>query len=398
MNIGDFPVVRDKRYRTRLAIIAFATLFLLIGLIFPGSYDPARWMTYRDFDVPGERNFIMYLMPGIPDSSSHLQYDFTEPHWILALAVMLLFFPTMLLVRILFDYDFKLGCMRFITQWLMFVVARLGILRVSGICPVKRTALGVFPFMNCQSCELATGACPLGTFQMSLLNHQFPFLLVGQLLLVGIVSGRWVCGWLCPYGFLSDIFDKIPGKRIKVPAKVAWIKYGFLGLFLLSSMSLLLPGRHDFLAWCAFLCPTGFYFGVLEYVFTTGFHNFGKGMPYFHVMLIYHFIKAAAVIVLSAKIGGRFYCKYMCPIGTVLGLFNKSALFRIIINMNRCTNCKRCVEVCPMKIDVRNGSFLERSSCIECGRCKKACPTGKVQFSIPLGSSNLVASKSKSRR
>lgn len=398
--IGQLPlaVKEHKELTWKVLIVGFALMCIIIGSISQNDYNPGKWMTYRDFDVPGEVNFINYLTPGVPDSSSHLTYDFSEKHLVLFFAVLLGFFPFMFFMRVLFSPDFKLGVYRYITQWLTFVVARLGILRVTGICPVKRSGLGVFPFMNCQSCELATGACPLGTFQMSLLNKQIPFILVGQIILVGLISGRWVCGWLCPYGFLSDIFDKIPGKRIKVPLKFTWIKYGFFAVFFLSSIAYFFKDSSDTLLYCSYLCPVGFYYGVLEYALTTGVHSLIEQFPYFHIMLIYHFFVGALIIAGTVKLGGRFFCKFFCPLGMLYGLFSGISIIRLSLNENKCTGCTKCKEVCPMDISILDKRFISRSNCIVCGRCKKVCPEKKIEFTFNLMGKGSEADKKESKR
>ncbi|MBN2546407.1 MAG: 4Fe-4S binding protein, partial [Spirochaetes bacterium] len=224
MKLSRPSFIKDSTFKNRIIVILFGLSLLIWGKISQHDYLPAKWMTYRNFDIPKQKNFINYLLPGVPDSSSRKVYNFKHKEYAVLYIVLFIFFPIMLFLRLIFDFDLKVKIYRGFTQWLTFVVARLGIFRVTGVCSIKRTGLGVFPFMNCQSCELATGACPLGTFQMSLLNKQIPFALIGQILLVGILSGRAVCGWLCPFGFLSDIFNKIPGKKIILNLKFTYLK------------------------------------------------------------------------------------------------------------------------------------------------------------------------------
>lgn len=397
MRIYQSPLVKDRIFRLRISFIGLAFLLIILSSAIQRNYNPAKWMTYRDFDVPGEVNFINYLSPGVPDSSTGKKYDFKHKHISLLLIILFLFFPFMFFIRVIFDLDFKFGVYRYFTQWVAFVVARLGIFRVTGVCPVKRTGLGVFPYMNCQSCELATGACPLGTFQMSLLNRQIPFLLIGQIILVGILSGRAVCGWLCPYGFLSDIFNKLPGKRIKLNLKWSYIKYPFLAIFLISSISYFFKDKSDILFYCSFLCPVGFYYGVLEYALTTGLKGMIKDFPFLHYMLIYHFFIGALVIIGSIKLGGRFFCKYFCPLGTVYGLFAKISVFNIRLNSNKCNGCGNCTKVCPMNISILNQGFVSKSNCILCGRCRRVCPVKKVEYCVSLFGDKTVISGAKAK-
>ena len=68
------------------------------------------------------------------------------------------------------------------------------------------------PGLNCYSCPGALGACPIGSLQAVLgdRNHWFSFYVVGFLLFFGAVLGRFVCGWLCPFGLAQDLLAKIP--------------------------------------------------------------------------------------------------------------------------------------------------------------------------------------------
>lgn len=64
------------------------------------------------------------------------------------------------------------------------------------------------PGLNCYSCPGALGACPLGALQSSLSGVllRFPFYVLGLMLLFGLLFGRTVCGWLCPFGFILVCF------------------------------------------------------------------------------------------------------------------------------------------------------------------------------------------------
>lgn len=384
MKIQYTALGRDPLFQLRIAALALGIAFIFFSILFQLDFEPGRWMTYRDFDYPEEINFINYLSPGVKDMSTGTSYDFENPHYGLLFIILFGFFPLMFFLRIVKDTDFRLGVYRYVTQFLAFFFARLGIFRVTGVCPVKRASFGVFPFMNCQSCELATGACPLGTMQMSLLNKQIPFLVFGQIILVGISSGRTVCGWLCPYGFLSDIFDKLPGKRIRLHKSFDYIKYAYLAVFLASTVAYYFKDSSQTLFYCSFLCPTGFYYGVLEYALTTGIKDVIAQFPFIHLLLMYHITFAIFILIGSMKLGGRFFCKYFCPLGTLYGFFSKIAMFQIRTKGGSCRDCHACEKVCPMKIDVRDQSYMNKSNCIVCGRCEKVCPTNKIEYNFSL--------------
>ena len=68
------------------------------------------------------------------------------------------------------------------------------------------------PGLNCYSCPGALGSCPIGSLQAVLDSGKFRFscYVLGFLVLFGAVLGRFVCGWLCPFGLVQDLLHKIP--------------------------------------------------------------------------------------------------------------------------------------------------------------------------------------------
>ena len=98
------------------------------------------------------------------------------------------------------------------------------------------------PGLNCYSCPGALGACPIGAFQSVLASreYRFAFYVVGFLMFVGALVGRFVCGWLCPFGLVQDLLHKIPlgKKRKKLPGD-RWLKY--LKYVILAGFVILLP-------------------------------------------------------------------------------------------------------------------------------------------------------------
>ncbi|MDU1878378.1 MAG: 4Fe-4S binding protein, partial [Finegoldia magna] len=74
------------------------------------------------------------------------------------------------------------------------------------------------PGMNCYSCPGAKGSCPIGSLQAVIGNSNFKFsyYILGFLFFIGALMGRFVCGWLCPFGLIQDLLYKIPFfKKIK---------------------------------------------------------------------------------------------------------------------------------------------------------------------------------------
>ena len=76
----------------------------------------------------------------------------------------------------------------------------------------------------------------------------------------------------------------------------------------------------------------------------------------------------------------RPFCKYVCPLGAIYGVFNPIALYRFSVDEAKCIHCGKCKSVCGMDIPVweKPNSF----DCIRCGDCKAACPTGAIQSTL----------------
>lgn len=233
------------------------------------------------------------------------------------------------------------------------------------------------PVLNCYSCPGALGACPIGSLQAVAggKKHNISFYVLGMLMLFGIVLGRLICGFLCPFGLFQDLLHKIPVPKIDVPKKLDKIlrilKYVILigFVFLLPILAVNKFGIGD--PWfCKYICPAG----TLE-----------GGIPH---ILMNEQLRRVADILFSWKMGilifviigsmfiSRFFCRYFCPLGAFYSLFNRFALYQMHVDKNKCVDCKKCEKVCPMKVEVTKN--INCGECIRCGKCKAACPTGAI--------------------
>ena len=115
------------------------------------------------------------------------------------------------------------------------------------------------PVLNCTSCPGALGSCPLGLIQSSILfgNYQLLLLITGILLFLGGLLGRFICGWLCPFGFVQELLYKLPLPKYRPGRKLVklnYLKYVVLVLFvfLFPALGLTYLSGSTF---CKFLCP-----------------------------------------------------------------------------------------------------------------------------------------------
>ena len=136
------------------------------------------------------------------------------------------------------------------------------------------------PGLNCYSCPGALGACPIGSLQAVLDSGKFQFscYVFGFLMLFGTLMGRFVCGWLCPFGLVQDLLHKIPlfHKKKNLPGH-RFLRYG--KYLVLAVFVILLPmtvvgvtGMGD--PWfCKYICPSGTLFGGLPLLASNPTHQ-----------------------------------------------------------------------------------------------------------------------------
>lgn len=241
------------------------------------------------------------------------------------------------------------------------------------------------PGLNCYSCPGALGSCPIGSLQAVLAtrNFNFSYYMAGFFLMVGALLGRAVCGWLCPFGLVEDLLYKtpvvrkitiVPGDRI-----LRYLKYGILIVFviLLPIFVLNIAGQGE--PWfCKWICPSGTLFAGWPLVMLNEGIRQAAGLLFAWKNLI-----LIALIVLSLFVY-RPFCRYLCPLGAIYGLFNPVALYRFRLDKDNCTNCDACKKAC--KLNIRVTEKPNSAECIRCGDCISACKTNalsKISYSEP---------------
>ena len=234
------------------------------------------------------------------------------------------------------------------------------------------------PGLNCYSCPGAVASCPLGALQNALnkRNFEVPFAVLGFFFIFGSIFGRFVCGWLCPFGLVQDLLHKIPlfKKRKQLP-KHHILKYGkyvtLVGLVLIGSV-FLFTGFAKIPACCKFLCPSGTLFGAIPLLSTNKMLQGQIGGLFFWKLAV-----LIAIVLLSIKVY-RPFCQYLCPLGAIYGWFNKFSLVQIRWEKDACISCGKCQEACPVNLSPEQISVS--AECIRCGKCVDACPANCLKF------------------
>ena len=239
------------------------------------------------------------------------------------------------------------------------------------------------PGLNCYSCPGALGSCPIGALQASLTSrtNKFPAYVLGFLLLFGALFGRLVCGWLCPFGLVQDLLHKIPFpkklRRLPGDRVLKWLKYfilvGFVIVLPLTILDIVGQGQPWF---CEYICPSGTLFAGIPLIASN---------PPLRAALGWLFTWKAAILVVLlvlSVIVYRPFCRYLCPLGAIYGLFNPIAFYRFHIDEDKCTKCGACQHAC--KLDIPVWQKPNSTECIRCGDCRRACPHGAIRTENPV--------------
>ncbi len=241
----------------------------------------------------------------------------------------------------------------------------------------------------------------------------FPWLPIGIMFVVGAVLGRFMCGWICPVGFLQDVITGIKGRVDTVQTRTHeyWIrlKYVLLGIGFLMSGTLGLALYYGvgadykqslgdfapgvFIA----ITPDGTLFGTLPLLLAHSWRFLGTaqasdlsaanlgswigGIPiltWINILILIGFIYAAWRI-------PRFWCRYICPVGGIMAVFQKNSLLGMHRDPIKCSNCKECETACPMQIPILDLDWkkFNDSECILCMACIDACPAGALSPKFP---------------
>ena len=221
---------------------------------------------------------------------------------------------------------------------------------------------------------------------------------VGVILLANFLFGRVYCSTICPMGVFQDLVIRLRRtvgqwqqdaqtrrlKRLKESGSAEkpqvkqylkrfdyvpehkWVRYGVLAL---SLVSIFASGQMLI----ALIAPYSAYGRVVRSL--VGAASGSVALPLLVTGLV-----TLVVIVCCAWIWGREYCNTICPVGTTLSLVSRFALFRPVIDADKCTKCGRCERGCKSAcIDAKNHK-IDYSRCVACFDCIDNCQQGSLKY------------------
>lgn len=209
------------------------------------------------------------------------------------------------------------------------------------------------------------------------------------LVLLTLLVGRVYCSVVCPLGVFQDIVSWVSGRRKKkkyrfsYSPELKWLRYGVLGLFVIA----LIAGIGSFIA---LLAPYSSYGRIAANLFAPlyGWGNnllayfaervdsyafyetevWMKSLPTFLIAAV-----TCIVLVVLAWRNGRTYCNTICPVGTILGFFSRFALFRPVLDAEKCKHCGLCSRRCKAACIDSENHRIDYSRCVACMDCLDTC-------------------------
>ena len=227
------------------------------------------------------------------------------------------------------------------------------------------------PGLNCYSCPGAIGACPLGALQDSLAQsgRSAPSYILGILLMFGLLLGRTICGFLCPFGLIQELLYKIRTptlRKSRFTRVLSYFKYVLLVIVI--AIPIIYAGIPSF---CKYICPAGTFEGALSLLANPNNSDFFGMLGY---LFTWKFCVFVAVSVACVFIY-RFFCRFICPLGAIYSLFNRFSLIGVKLDKNKCIDCGLCIQGC--KMDIKHVGDHE---CINCGECISVCPVQAISW------------------
>jgi len=253
--------------------------------------------------------------------------------------------------------------------------------------------------------------------------------LISALIIVSLtmIMGRFFCGWICPFGTLNHLISVVKLKlsaklRLRINKTSDWhrLKYYLLIFFLiLAVIGSNQVGLMDPISLLWRSMTTSIYPSVvLSWNYISNF-IYKSEVPYLYILADYgNFILSRYLLpsmVLFFKYGWvigiiflgllylnrivpRLWCRYLCPLGALLGLLSRISIFGLEKQVGKCDNCGICLIDCQGGAGPDGGSRWIASECMMCLNCWDGCDKGAIKFKFFPERANVKAGVDLERR
>ena len=240
------------------------------------------------------------------------------------------------------------------------------------------------PGLNCYSCPGAWGACPIGSLQAVFTRtaDRVSLYVAGLIGLFGVLMGRLVCGWLCPFGLVQELLYRIHSRKVRIgPTRLRYLKYAVLAVLVIALPILLRNGAGVGSPWyCKLVCPVGTLEAALPLLALDASLRSAAGWLFVWKLLV------LAGTMLTSVFVYRPFCRFVCPLGAIYGLFNRFSWVQLSCDKGTCISCGRCARVCRMGVDPSRDPTSPE--CIRCGDCVQVCPVDALRLGLPAPKRN----------
>ena len=185
-----------------------------------------------------------------------------------------------------------------------------------------------------------------------------------------LVLGRGFCSWGCFYGGWDDGFSRLRKKASwkTPPSYLRWGGFAVLILVALTSAATLIP------TYCDWICPFKM---VTEFEAVTGVESAMKAAVFSSLFF-------GLVVALPIATKKRTQCAWFCPMGALCSLSNPVNIHEVRIDKDRCIECGKCVEACP--VQALDAEALEKGkpniNCVKCGKCIDVCSRNSIGYHL----------------
>ena len=183
---------------------------------------------------------------------------------------------------------------------------------------------------------------------------------------ITLIFGRIYCSTLCPLGAMMDLVGRARSRSLVYRYARPFRR---LRLVVLVAVLLMLISGWAFPR--EWLLPFGLYASLVGHLLNPQ-------------VCVASFVAAAVVGIIAAVSfrRGRLLCNSLCPVGTVLGFLSRRAAFHFDINTDRCTQCRRCVDVCKAHCIDLDDHVVDMSRCVVCFDCLPQCSDDAITYTL----------------
>ena len=196
--------------------------------------------------------------------------------------------------------------------------------------------------------------------------------------------GRGWCSWGGFYGGWDELFSRLRKKPLikhrQIDSRWRYLPFAVLLAIVLLSAITFSP------IYCEWLCP---------FKAVTEFQAPSSALAVIQIT-IFALLFLGLVVVLPLLTKRRIQCGLFCPFGAMQSFLNKINIFEVRIDLEKCTQCKKCIRECPTfsldESSLESGKPL--MTCTKCAQCVDTCPQGAIAYHIkgtPLKANSIVA-------